>query len=198
MTTTDKWFKDPAAKEWIADKITKENISQAEGIINDDMMMKLAACCTAVYEGFSQGSEFKQRVSQILSSEKECHSAAMFLVYQNTMKQDGAPQIDIQFYNNNNTNKERSMDEQKTEKALTENQVKYASNNKQRVLQEVDEFKQYLQKQDNPEWWVKRRFFSFAANSFNKYKRDSFQQQQKQSLTTENNVAEAPQIKQKI
>ena len=75
-------------------------------------------------------------------------------------------------------------EQQQAEKPLSDKQVEFAKVNKKRVLQEVEEFKQYLQKQDNPQWWLKRRFFSFAANSFNKFKRDSFQAQRTQ-LNTE-------------
>ena len=204
---TVKWYEEQAAEEWIADEITTENVSQAEKIVSDEMMMKLAACCTAVYEGYNQGQEFKLRVNQILASETERHCAAMFLVYHNATTKTKAnsllqkQHLRIHFYDKVNSNKERTM-EQENDKPLTEKQIEFARTNKKRVLQDVEEFKDYLQKQDSPEWWLKRRFFSFAANSFNKHKRDEYQmqqQQQKQTLSSETIVAEVqPQQSQKI
>ena len=182
---TALWHDNQTARKWLTNELNAADVAEAHRISSDHVLVRLAACCTAAYEGYPDISAFRKRICAILSSDKERHSAAMFLVYNRAKNVKEAQNLlekqhlRNQFYEKVNTHKERTMPEQ-TQKPLTEKQVEFARTNKQRVLSEVDEFKEYLQKQDNPEWWLKRRFFSFAANSFNKHKRDSFQQEHRQ------------------
>ena len=189
---TAKWNENKAARDWLAE-MNASDVAEAYRISKDNVLVRLAACCTAAFEGYPDLASFRKRITAILSSENERHSAAMFLVYNRAQNVDEAQSLlekqhlRNQFYEKVNTHKERAMPEE-TQKPLTGKQIDFAKSNKERVLKEVDEFKEFLQKQDNPEWWLKRRFFSFAANSFNKHKRDSFQQEQMQqeSLSQQN------------
>ena len=187
---TAKWHENKAARDWFAKDIKAADVAEAYRIAKDHVLVRLAACCTAAYEGYPDLASFRKRITAILSSDNERHSAAMFLVYNRAQNVEEAQSLlekqhlRNQFYENVNTHKERAMPEQ-TQKPLTGKQIDFAKSNKERVLNEVDEFKEFLQKQDNPEWWLKRRFFSFAANSFNKHKRESFQQE---SLSQQNSL----------
>lgn len=192
---TVKWYETQEVEEWIGSDVNGENYKQVLKVLDDELMINLAACCTAAYEGY-QSDLFYQRIKQILASSEEREDAAMFLVYHQALDSTEAEkllqsqQLNNHFFEKINAKKESSMNEQQqAEKPLSERQVEFAKVNKERVLQEVEEFKQYLQKQDNPQWWLKRRFFSFAANSFNKYKRDSLQAERKQL-----NVEQKPSI----
>ena len=183
---TSKWYDSEAAREWINSEVNGEKYKQVQKVLNDELTMNLAACCTAAYEGYKP-NELNKRISQILSSTEDREDAAMFLVYHQAVDTPEAKKLlQKQHLNNHpiektNAKKENNMNEQQAEKPLTGKQVDLAMRNKERVLKEVEEFKQYLQKQDNPQWWLKRRFFSFAANSFNKLKRDSFQAKSQQN-----------------
>ncbi len=193
---TTKWYETQAVEEWVNSEINGEHYKQVLKVMTDELMMKLAACSTAAYEGY-RSAGFYSRVKQILASNEEREDAAMFLVYHRALDYNKAEELlqqqyhKKQFHEKRNQKKERNMNSpQQTENPLTEKQIEYAQRNKNRVLQDVEEFKQYLQKQDNPEWWLKRRFFSFAANSFNKHKRDSFMADQKNSLDNKASISE--------
>ena len=75
-----KWYESKAAKQWINSEVNGEKYKQVQEVLNDELTMNLAACCTAAYEGY-RPNELKKRITQILSSTEDREDAAMFLVY---------------------------------------------------------------------------------------------------------------------
>ena len=170
---TDKWHENEHAQKWLKSLSTEQH-QTIQKIVEDKTLLNQAISYGLEVAGYT-GETAEARRQKILSSVGLSQSAAAFYLYQSHLAQS---QISNQSPKQNHKENVMEQAEQKAERVLTEKQVNFAMNTRKPMfIESAKELVNFLEQQNDPQWWLDRKQFNWCVSSFVKCKAEEYYQQ---------------------
>lgn len=166
-----KWYDNQLAKKWL-NELGDEQYKMIQKIMEDQVALKKAITYGLQVQGVCVGEQAKRKAAQMLNNFDQSLSAATFQIFQESLI---ASAIVGEFSPQNK--KENSMQESQgnQDRLLTEKQVEFALNTRKPMfIDSAKELVTFLEKQNDPKWWLDRKKFNWCVSSFVKTKTEEW------------------------